>query len=118
MRAGLFGLTQGSWSFVKRITPGMPLFLYNLTERRFHGVFEAVRARASSPKTSSRATRLRRRRPALSARKISDKIDRSIAPRGETPTTRRLAARRLRPPRAARRIPKTSPLSRPSTPPN
>ncbi|EEH55890.1 uncharacterized protein MICPUCDRAFT_47799, partial [Micromonas pusilla CCMP1545] len=41
-RAGLFGLTQGSWSFVKRITPGMPLFLYNLTERRFHGVFEAT----------------------------------------------------------------------------
>ena len=28
---------------MKRITPGIPLFLYNLTERRFHGVFEAVR---------------------------------------------------------------------------
>jgi hypothetical protein len=44
MRNGLFGLTQQSWSFVKDIQPGMPLFLYNLTERRFHGVFEAVRA--------------------------------------------------------------------------
>jgi hypothetical protein len=42
MQNGLFGLTQPSWPFVKRITPGMPLFLYNLTEKRFHGVFEAV----------------------------------------------------------------------------
>ena len=42
MQKGLFGLTQQSWSFVKNVTPGMPLFLYNLSEKRFHGVFEAV----------------------------------------------------------------------------
>ena len=45
---GLFGLTQQSWSFVKDITPGMPLFLYNLSEKRFHGVFEAVSWRRAS----------------------------------------------------------------------
>ena len=42
MRNGLFGLTQQSWSFVKDIKPGMPLFLYNLSEKKFQGVFEAV----------------------------------------------------------------------------
>ena len=41
--SGLFGLTMPSWSFVKNITAGMPLFLYNLSEKRFYGVFEAVR---------------------------------------------------------------------------
>lgn len=45
MQTGLFGLTAHSWRIVNRITPGMPLFLYNLNERRFHGVFEAVSAR-------------------------------------------------------------------------
>ena len=55
MRNGLFGLTQQSWSFVKDIKPGMPLFLYNLSEKKFQGVFEAVsthpmhRARAPAP---------------------------------------------------------------------
>ena len=55
MRNGLFGLTQQSWSFVKDIKPGMPLFLYNLSEKRFQGVFEAVsthptrRTRAPTP---------------------------------------------------------------------
>lgn len=53
MRNGLFGLTQQSWSFVKDIKPGMPLFLYNLSEKKFQGVFEAVSThpmhRASAP---------------------------------------------------------------------
>ena len=55
MRNGLFGLTQQSWSFVKDIKPGMPLFPYNLSEKKFQGVFEAVsthpkhRARAPAP---------------------------------------------------------------------
>lgn len=49
MQNGLFGLTQQSWSFVKNITPGMPLFLYNLSERLFYGVFEAVSWEAYPP---------------------------------------------------------------------
>lgn len=49
MQNGLFGLAQQSWSFVKHVTPGMPLFLYNLSERRFHGVFEAVSRSSTVP---------------------------------------------------------------------
>lgn len=43
MRDGLFSMTQESWSIVKDVRPGMPLFLYDASERRIHGVFEAVR---------------------------------------------------------------------------
>lgn len=43
MRDGLFSMTQESWSIVKDVRPGMPLFLYDTSERRIHGVFEAVR---------------------------------------------------------------------------
>lgn len=43
MRDGLFSMTQESWSIVKDLRPGMPLFLYDTSERRIHGVFEAVR---------------------------------------------------------------------------
>jgi hypothetical protein len=43
VRDGLFSMTQASWSFVKEVRPGMPLFLYDTSERRIHGVFEAVR---------------------------------------------------------------------------
>ena len=48
MQTGLLGLPKQSWGVVKGITPGMPLFLHNLTGQCFHDVFEAVSARTVS----------------------------------------------------------------------
>merc|ERR1712038_226394 len=41
LESGLFGLPKSNWNGVKHITPGMPLFLFNLSQRRMHGVFKA-----------------------------------------------------------------------------
>ncbi|XP_057784687.1 uncharacterized protein LOC131002029 isoform X2 [Salvia miltiorrhiza] len=38
----LFGLPAGHYSYVKKATPGLPLFLFNYSDRKLHGVFEAV----------------------------------------------------------------------------
>ncbi|KAK6290717.1 hypothetical protein POUND7_002258 [Theobroma cacao] len=38
----LFGLPAQHFSFVKNIDPGLPLFLFNYTDRKLHGIFEAA----------------------------------------------------------------------------
>ncbi|WVZ07748.1 hypothetical protein V8G54_021094 [Vigna mungo] len=38
----LFGLPAQHFSYVKNIDPGLPLFLFNYTERMLHGIFEAA----------------------------------------------------------------------------
>ncbi|XP_068489622.1 uncharacterized protein [Phaseolus vulgaris] len=38
----LFGLPAQHFSYVKNIDPGLPLFLFNYTNRRLHGIFEAA----------------------------------------------------------------------------
>ncbi|CAI8612866.1 unnamed protein product [Vicia faba] len=38
----LFGLPAAHFSYVKHIQPGLPLFLFNYTDRMLHGVFEAA----------------------------------------------------------------------------
>ncbi|XP_073146330.1 uncharacterized protein [Henckelia pumila] len=38
----LFGLPDTHFSYVKNIIPGLPLFLFNYSDRTLHGVFEAV----------------------------------------------------------------------------
>ncbi|KAI9201082.1 hypothetical protein LWI28_017729 [Acer negundo] len=38
----LFGLPQKYKDYVRAITPGLPLFLYNYTSHQLHGVFQAV----------------------------------------------------------------------------
>ncbi|KAJ4976807.1 hypothetical protein NE237_001913 [Protea cynaroides] len=38
----LFGLPELHFSYVKNIKPGMPLFLFNYSDRRLHGIFEAA----------------------------------------------------------------------------
>ncbi|CAM0879695.1 unnamed protein product [Alopecurus aequalis] len=38
----LFGLPYGHFSYVKNIKPGMPLFLFNYSDRKMHGIFEAA----------------------------------------------------------------------------
>ncbi|XP_043688220.1 uncharacterized protein LOC122639428 isoform X2 [Telopea speciosissima] len=38
----LFGLPILHFSYVKNIVPGMPLFLFNYSDRRLHGIFEAA----------------------------------------------------------------------------
>lgn len=36
------GLPAQHFSYVKNIEPGLPLFLFNYSERKLHGVFEAA----------------------------------------------------------------------------
>lgn len=36
------GLPAVHFSYVKHIQPGLPLFLFNYTDRMLHGVFEAA----------------------------------------------------------------------------
>ncbi|KAK7856185.1 influenza virus ns1a-binding protein like protein a [Quercus suber] len=38
----LFGLPAQHFSYVKKIYPGLPLFLFNYSDRRLHGIFEAA----------------------------------------------------------------------------
>ncbi|KAJ1261904.1 hypothetical protein BS78_09G064700 [Paspalum vaginatum] len=38
----LLGLPAIHYSYVKNVKPGMPLFLFNYTDRRLHGIFEAA----------------------------------------------------------------------------
>ncbi|XP_027927055.1 kelch-like protein 12 [Vigna unguiculata] len=38
----LFGLPAQHFSYVKNIDPGLPLFLFNYTDRTLHGIFEAA----------------------------------------------------------------------------
>jgi hypothetical protein len=36
------GLPSVHFSYVKNIKPGMPLFLFNYSDRKMHGIFEAA----------------------------------------------------------------------------
>nr|XP_010921050.1 actin-binding protein IPP [Elaeis guineensis]XP_010921051.1 actin-binding protein IPP [Elaeis guineensis] len=38
----LFGLPSLHFSYVKNIEPGLPLFLFNYTDRKMHGIYEAA----------------------------------------------------------------------------
>ncbi|XP_022744291.1 kelch-like protein 12 isoform X2 [Durio zibethinus] len=38
----LFGLPSQHFSYVKNIDPGLPLFLFNYSDRKLHGIFEAA----------------------------------------------------------------------------
>ncbi|CAO2204525.1 unnamed protein product [Urochloa humidicola] len=38
----LFGLPSGHFAYVKNVKPGMPLFLFNYSDRKMHGIFEAA----------------------------------------------------------------------------
>ncbi|EOY32624.1 Beta-propeller, Kelch repeat type 1, Development/cell death domain, Kelch related, Kelch-type beta propeller-like protein isoform 1 [Theobroma cacao] len=38
----LFGLPAPHYSYVKNIEPGLPLFLFNYSDRKLHGIFEAA----------------------------------------------------------------------------
>ncbi|KAL6897919.1 hypothetical protein ACP4OV_006878 [Aristida adscensionis] len=38
----LFGLPSIHYSYVKNVKPGLPLFLFNYTDRKLHGLFEAA----------------------------------------------------------------------------
>ncbi|KAG2595484.1 hypothetical protein PVAP13_5KG077900 [Panicum virgatum] len=38
----LFGLPSGHFTYVKNVKPGMPLFLFNYSDRKMHGIFEAA----------------------------------------------------------------------------
>ena len=38
----LFGLPNRHMVYVQNIQKGMPLFLFNYTDRKLHGIFEAI----------------------------------------------------------------------------
>ncbi|RXH81930.1 hypothetical protein DVH24_036271 [Malus domestica] len=38
----LFGLPAAHYMYVKNVTPGLPLFLFNYSDRKLHGIFEAT----------------------------------------------------------------------------
>ncbi|GAV62446.1 Kelch_1 domain-containing protein/Dev_Cell_Death domain-containing protein [Cephalotus follicularis] len=38
----LFGLPATHFSYVRNITPGLPLFLFNYSDRKLHGIFKAA----------------------------------------------------------------------------
>ncbi|CAD6239789.1 unnamed protein product [Miscanthus lutarioriparius] len=38
----LFGLPSSHFSYVKNVKPGMPLFLFNYSDRKMHGIYEAA----------------------------------------------------------------------------
>uniref|UniRef100_A0A061S5R2 Beta-kelch repeat type development cell death kelch kelch-type beta n=1 Tax=Tetraselmis sp. GSL018 TaxID=582737 RepID=A0A061S5R2_9CHLO len=42
LRSGIFGLPEHHFCYVKNITTGMPIFLFNYSTRKLHGIFEAV----------------------------------------------------------------------------
>ncbi|XP_062232454.1 uncharacterized protein LOC133929685 [Phragmites australis] len=41
-RKQLFGLPSIHYSYVKNVKPGLPLFLFNYSDRKLHGLFEAA----------------------------------------------------------------------------
>ncbi|XP_008648008.1 DCD (Development and Cell Death) domain protein isoform X3 [Zea mays] len=41
-RKQLFGLPSVHYSYVRNVKPGMPLFLFNYSDRKLHGIFEAA----------------------------------------------------------------------------
>ncbi|CAN6336403.1 unnamed protein product [Urochloa humidicola] len=42
LRKQLFGLPSVHYSYVRNVKPGMPLFLFNYSDRKLHGIFEAA----------------------------------------------------------------------------
>ena len=38
----LIGLPSGHFKYVKNVKPSMPLFLFNYSDRKMHGIFEAA----------------------------------------------------------------------------
>lgn len=54
------GLTRGALRDVEALQAGTPIFLFNVNDKRLHGVFEAVRA--PPQRTPPRAAGRRRRR--------------------------------------------------------
>ncbi|XP_057980218.1 uncharacterized protein LOC131166019 isoform X2 [Malania oleifera] len=38
----LFGLPAAHFAYVRNIDPGLPLFLFNYSDRKLHGIFEAI----------------------------------------------------------------------------
>ncbi|CAI9102999.1 OLC1v1001408C1 [Oldenlandia corymbosa var. corymbosa] len=38
----LFGLPSGHFSYVRNVTPGLVLFLFNCSDRKLHGIYEAI----------------------------------------------------------------------------
>lgn len=38
----IFGLSITHFSYVEFVVPGMPLFLFNYSEKKLHGIFEAT----------------------------------------------------------------------------
>ena len=44
MNRKLVGLTRSCLRLVERVRPGLPLFLFSITDKRLYGVFEAVRS--------------------------------------------------------------------------
>ncbi|KAF6174107.1 hypothetical protein GIB67_020289 [Kingdonia uniflora] len=42
LRDELFGLPDNHYSYVRNITPGLPVFLFNYSDRKLHGIFVAI----------------------------------------------------------------------------
>ncbi|KAL1535449.1 hypothetical protein AAHA92_28226 [Salvia divinorum] len=42
LKDGLFGLPAPHYAYVKNVTAGLTLYLFNYTDRKLHGIFEAV----------------------------------------------------------------------------
>ncbi|KAL5202576.1 hypothetical protein ABZP36_013528 [Zizania latifolia] len=42
LKKQLFGLPSVHYSYVRNVKPGLPLFLFNYSDRRLHGIFEAA----------------------------------------------------------------------------
>ncbi|KAI3830700.1 hypothetical protein MKX03_009901 [Papaver bracteatum] len=38
----IFGLPASHYSYIRKIQPGLPLFLFNYSDRKMHGIFEAT----------------------------------------------------------------------------
>lgn len=57
----LLGLTRNCLSLVQRVRPGMPLFLYNLSDKNLYGVFEATSNGALDIEPSAWASVAKRR---------------------------------------------------------
>ena len=53
------GLTRGSLRDVEALPTGSPVYLFNVNDKRLHGVFESARARASAPHSAPKAHRRR-----------------------------------------------------------
>lgn len=49
----LSGLTRSNLRDVEALRPGTPIFLFNVNDKRMHGVFEAVRQRGAGVKSAA-----------------------------------------------------------------